>query len=68
LKQCEHFAARLQKAKRDVPAQVEEAFLLALNRKPTPDEVKKLGPFVEKHGLASFCRLIFNMSEFMFVD
>ena len=48
--------------------QIERAYLLALNRRPTPQEKKRLGEFARKHGMANLCRLIFNTSEFMFVD
>ena len=67
LKQCEHFAALLEKAG-SKEKQIEQAYRLALNRSPTPDESKKLSAFARKHGLANVCRLIFNTSEFMFVD
>ncbi len=68
LKQCENFATRLHKMKSGLSNQIEEAFVLALNRKPTAEETKKFLSFAEKHGMASVCRLIFNTSEFMFVD
>jgi hypothetical protein len=67
LKQCEHFAARLAKAG-SVEKQIEQAYQLALNRRPNPAESKKLCDFASKHGLPNVCRLIFNMSEFMFLD
>jgi len=67
LKQCEHFAARLAKAGA-LEKQMELACQLALNRRPTAAESKKLREFARKHGLPNVCRLIFNMSEFMFVD
>ena len=67
LKQCEHFAARLGKAAA-LEKQIEQAYQLALNRRPTTAESKKLCEFARKYGLPNVCRLIFNMSEFMFVD
>ncbi len=67
LKQCEHFATRLAKAG-TLEKQIDQAYQLALNRLPAPAESRKLCDFARKHGLASVCRLIFNTSEFMFVD
>ena len=67
LKQCEHLAARVASAG-SVPNQIERVYELALNRRPTPEELRKLVPFAEKHGLTALCRVIFNSSEFMFVD
>lgn len=68
LKQCEHFATRLENSGGSLSQRIEKAYLLALNRKATAEEVRALKPFAERHGLASLCRLIFNTSEFMFVD
>jgi len=67
LKQCEHFVMRLAKAG-TLEKQIDQAYQLALNRLPTPAESRKLCDFARNHGLASVCRLIFNMSEFIFVD
>jgi len=67
LRQSEHLAARVASAG-DLKKQIEQVYELTLNRPPTKTEMKKLVPFAEKHGMASLCRLIFNTSEFMFVD
>ena len=67
LKQCEHLAARVAKAG-SLKKQVEQVYQLALNRQPTKEELKKLEGFAQKHGMPNLCRLIFNTSEFMFVD
>ncbi len=67
LRQSELLAARVA-AVGSLKKQIQQAYQLALNREPTPAEVKKLLPFAQKNGLASLCRLIFNTSEFMFVD
>jgi len=52
----------------DLKSQIERVYQLALNRQPTAAELEKLVPFAEKHGLANACRVIFNSSEFIFVD
>jgi hypothetical protein len=67
LKQCGHFAERLEAAG-TLENQVEQAYERALNRPPTPDEIKKLGGFARKYGTPNLCRFIFNMSEFIFLD
>jgi hypothetical protein len=68
LKQCEHFAARLEKLSPDVPTQIESAYRLALSRRPTEEEKNHLTAYAQKHGLANACRVLFNSTEFMFVD
>ncbi len=60
LKQCEHFAARAKS--------IEAAWRLALGRDPRPEEVKLMGDYAARHGLAAACRLIVNSNEFWFVD
>jgi hypothetical protein len=68
LRQCEHFAARLEKLSPDVGAQIESAYRLALSRTPTPEEKERLTAYAQKHGLANACRVLLNSTEFMFVD
>ncbi len=60
-------AARVEPAG-DRRAQVAEAFKLALAREPSPDELAGLDALAAEHGVASACRVIFNMNEFVFVD
>jgi len=68
LRQCEFFAARLQRERGDLPNQIERAFRLALSRAPRPDEAEWLRAYAQKHGLANACRVLVNSSEFVFVD
>jgi hypothetical protein len=68
LKQCEHFAARLEKLAPDVSLQIESAYRLALSRGPTAEEKERLIAYAHRHGLANVCRVLFNSTEFMFVD
>ncbi|MDQ6632165.1 MAG: DUF1553 domain-containing protein [Verrucomicrobiota bacterium] len=67
LKQCEHFATRVAKAG-DLEKQIKTAYRLALNRKPAVEEMKQLVGFAKQFGMTNVARLIFNTSEFMFVD
>ena len=67
--QGERFAARLRKEAGDaVPDQVRRAFRLAFGRDPSDGEAKASERLVRVHGLATFCRVLFNANEFVFVD
>lgn len=68
LKQCEHFAERLRKLAPDTGGQIDAAYRLALSRAPTADERQRLITYADKHGLPNACRVLFNSTEFMFVD
>ncbi|MBI3849661.1 MAG: DUF1553 domain-containing protein [Verrucomicrobia bacterium] len=68
LKQCEHFAERINSMSPDPSKQIEAAYQLALNRSPRPDESKLLIAYAKKFGLPNLCRVIFNSNEFLFVD
>jgi hypothetical protein len=68
LRQCEHFAERLAKLSPDVSSQVIAAYRIALNRAPKPTELERLVAHARKHGLANVARVLFNSTEFMFVD
>jgi hypothetical protein len=67
LKQSEHFASRIEKAG-SLDRQLQEAYHLSLNRLPTAEELNKLRKFTQEYGIPNLCRLIFNTSEFMFLD
>lgn len=68
LRQSAHFAARLERETQTLEAQIYRAYELALSRSATPDEITRLAAYGRKHGLANACRVIFNLSEFAFVD
>lgn len=68
LRQAEHFAARVRTRARGVVPQVDAAFRLAFGRKPAAAEAVIMVQHVERHGLESLCRLIFNLNEFVFID
>jgi len=67
LKQCEHFAARVAKAG-PLKKQIKEAYRLALNRPPHNRGIEKTHRVRAAPWHANLCRLIFNTSEFMFLD
>lgn len=51
----------------DVPQQIARAFQHALQRDPHSDELSEILPVVQRHGLATLCRVLFNSNEFLFV-
>ena len=63
-----HFAARVEKEADERTRQIEHAFQLALQRSPTDVERRQLVDYSTLHGMASACRLLFNLNEFVFVD
>jgi hypothetical protein len=69
LQQAGTFAKRLEReAGADVAAQVRLAFRLAFAREATDGEGAAAVALVEKHGLAAFCRAMFNANEFLYVQ
>jgi len=63
------FARRVAKATGDdVGRQVVLAWRLGLGRSPGEGEVLRSRRLVEKHGLASLCRVLFNSSEFVLIE
>lgn len=61
---AEHFAARVASAD-DPPA---TAFRLVTGRSPTATEHAQLTEYAVDHGMANLCRVLFNISEFVFLD
>ncbi len=67
---CEHLASRVQTGHpdADLTQQVAAAFVLCVQREPTPDELDLLTVHASNHGLEHTCRLLWNLNEFVFVD
>lgn len=65
---ADHFAERLRRGGADVSGAVGEAWQLATGRVPTAAEQGALEKYANEHGLNQLCRMIFNLSEFVFVD
>ena len=68
VRQAEFFAERVKADAKTTAAQVETAYGLAFGRIPTALERTAMTAYVERHGLANACRLLFNANEFVFVD
>jgi hypothetical protein len=61
-------ATRLEKQSAERAKQIEFACQLVWGRSPTADEAKLFAAYTDKHGLANFCRVLFNTNEFLFAD
>ncbi len=69
LRMAERLAERIVSDARSEPVnQVRLAYQLALGREPNADEAAAGIAFVKDHGLAAFCRVLFNSNEFLYVD
>ncbi len=68
LTMAERFADHLQEHAPDLSSKVNQAVRLALQRLPTDIERTEMIAYAQQHGLVNLCRLLFNLSEFVFVD
>ncbi|MGH9719878.1 MAG: PSD1 and planctomycete cytochrome C domain-containing protein, partial [Bryobacteraceae bacterium] len=69
LKQSEQFAGRVAKLAGDNPdAAVDTGWKLAFGRPPTADEKQTALDYLKRNSLQRLCQLMFNMSEFIYVD
>jgi hypothetical protein len=68
LAMSKHFASVIESQRGDRPAQIEWAFQSATGRPPHADELDALIAFADQHGLPAMCRVLLNLSEFVFVD
>jgi hypothetical protein len=67
--QAEQFAARVRKQAGEPPeAQVETAWRLAFGRLPDAEERRTALDYLSRNSLPRLCLLVFNMSEFIYVD
>ena len=68
LTMSKHFAAKLTAEQQPVAEQVRLAFERVSGRSPTDAELTELTAYAHKHGLPNLCRVLFNLSEFVYVD
>ena len=67
--QAAAFAERLtREAGADPEKQIERAYRIALSRRPTEKETAIARRLIERQGLASFCLVVLNLNEFIYVD
>lgn len=62
------FARRLKREATGLDAQVDRAFLLALGRRASAEELASSRALVDTHGLRSLCWGLLNTSEFLYVE
>ena len=65
---AKHFATRLTKAEGTFSEQLDYGIRLAFGRAGTEAEKKMLVEMAVQHGMASACRVLLNLNEFIFVD
>jgi hypothetical protein len=69
LRAADDFATRIEREIGDDRAlQVRQAFRHVFSREPDDVETEAGRGFVERFGLAAFCRVLFNANELMYVD
>jgi len=68
LAMAEHFSRRLQREHPDVTSQVTRAVWLISGRMASPAERQQLSRYATQFGLSNLCRLLFNLSEFVYID
>lgn len=66
--QAEAFAGRVEvETGEETGDQIDRAFRLCLGRLPSAEERQAVSVVVEKHGLETLCRALYNSSEFLFI-
>ncbi|MEO2021643.1 MAG: DUF1553 domain-containing protein [Pirellulaceae bacterium] len=68
LAMAEHFAGRLEREYADVESQVNRAVWLISSRPASSSERQQLSQYATRFGLPNLCRLLFNLSEFIYID
>ncbi len=65
VRQADKLAQRVATSGKPLPEQVSDAFVVALSRSPTVDELAASVKVAETHGLQTVCWSLFNSSEFL---
>lgn len=68
LAMSQYFAQRIKYERATITQQIELAMRLVTGRLPTPMEQQRLEVYAQKHGLENTCRILFNLSEFVYLD
>ncbi len=68
LSMADHFAQKLESQSGSLETCVDRAFLALTGRTPSQEELAEMVDYASQHGLPALCRLLFNLSEFVFVD
>tara|TARA_B100001167_G_scaffold118239_1_gene73235 strand:- start:140 stop:448 length:309 start_codon:yes stop_codon:yes gene_type:complete len=62
------FASRIQKESKILKGQIRRAHQLTTGRPPSAQEMNVLHTYTQEHGLQNLCRVLFNLSEFTYLD
>lgn len=68
LEMAKRFADRLQSESDQRVIQVDRAMMLVAGRLPSDEERHELVVYANEYGLQNMCRMMFNLSEFVFLD
>lgn len=68
LAMSQHFADRLKRERATLSEQIERAMQLVVGRSPTEHEQEQLERYARQHGIANCCRVLLNLSEFVYLD
>ena len=68
LTMSKHFAVKLENSSGDLAAQVRRGWHEAIGRPLPAKDGDTLIHYAKEHGLANYCRLLFNLNSFTFVD
>ncbi|MDA7910363.1 PSD1 and planctomycete cytochrome C domain-containing protein [bacterium] len=68
LMMSEKFAERIELESNDHSVRIQKIVRQSLGRDPTRLELSKMDDFVQQHGLVNLIRIVFNLSEFIFID
>ncbi len=68
LSMSRHFARRLGEESKTGSDRIDFAMRLIAGRSPTDRERAEFSAYAEQHGFENLCRVLFNVSEFVFVD
>ena len=67
LRMSEAAATRLQGNESETEAQVRQLIRLAYGREAEIQDLERALAFIEEHGLAAYCRVVFNSNELLYV-
>ena len=65
---AKRFASRIEKDFKTLQGRIRRSYQLTTGRPPTPNEMVTLEKYAQKHGLPNLCRVLFNLSEFTYID
>jgi hypothetical protein len=68
LRHAAMMAERLERESAELPKQISRAYQLVYGRSPSIKEQQQGSNFIKVDGLASFCRVLINSNEFLFVE